>query len=173
MSRYFATSGFLQRGSALQVTFLPAIWNRAEADSGEWGRMVRTHSWLFSLEEVFHFYAGICRIIYKRELFYKHQLWQYSGTPSYWWRLSFPICNSHLWMRADVQSPQVCLLNSKLVLPELYIGVPTSASVTLFNQTLLPSHFSWMVCYTTFNHLFRARIKSSREGRSNLHACHL
>lgn len=54
--------------------------------------------------------------------------------------------DSHVWVRADVQSPQVCLLNSKLVLSELYIGVPTNGSVTLFNQTLLPSHFSWMVC---------------------------
>ncbi|XP_041824653.1 deleted in lung and esophageal cancer protein 1 [Melanotaenia boesemani] len=50
----------------------------------------------------------------------------------------------HIWMRADVQSPQVCLLNCKLVLSELYIGVPNRGSVTLFNQTLLPSHFSWM-----------------------------
>ncbi|KAM6900472.1 deleted in lung and esophageal cancer protein 1 [Xenentodon cancila] len=50
----------------------------------------------------------------------------------------------HLAVRAEVQSPHVCLLNCKLVLPELYIGVPTTAGVTLFNQTLLPSHFSWM-----------------------------
>ncbi|XP_023122061.2 deleted in lung and esophageal cancer protein 1 [Amphiprion ocellaris] len=50
----------------------------------------------------------------------------------------------HLLVRADVQSPQVCLLNCKLVLSELYIGVPTKGTVTLFNQTLLPSHFSWM-----------------------------
>ncbi|XP_075308844.1 deleted in lung and esophageal cancer protein 1 [Odontesthes bonariensis] len=50
----------------------------------------------------------------------------------------------HLWMRADVQSPQVCLLNSTLVLSGLYIGVLSRGSVTLFNQTLLSSHFSWM-----------------------------
>ncbi|XP_028289337.1 deleted in lung and esophageal cancer protein 1 [Parambassis ranga] len=49
----------------------------------------------------------------------------------------------HLSMRADVQSPQVCLLNCKLALSELYIGIPVKSSVTLFNQTLLPSHFSW------------------------------
>ncbi|XP_051796597.1 deleted in lung and esophageal cancer protein 1 isoform X2 [Acanthochromis polyacanthus] len=49
----------------------------------------------------------------------------------------------HLLVRADVQSPQVYLLNCKLVLSELYIGVPTKGTVTLFNQTLLPSHFSW------------------------------
>ncbi|XP_072234940.1 deleted in lung and esophageal cancer protein 1 [Leuresthes tenuis] len=50
----------------------------------------------------------------------------------------------HMWMRADVQSPQVCLLNCTLVLSELYVGVLSTGSVTLFNQTLLPSHFSWM-----------------------------
>uniref|UniRef100_A0A8C9YRN9 DLEC1 cilia and flagella associated protein n=1 Tax=Sander lucioperca TaxID=283035 RepID=A0A8C9YRN9_SANLU len=53
----------------------------------------------------------------------------------------------HLSVRADVQSPQVCLLNSELLLSELYVGVPAKATITLFNQTLLPSHFSWMVCW--------------------------
>eukprot|EP00066_Takifugu_rubripes_P016980 XP_011606246.1 PREDICTED: deleted in lung and esophageal cancer protein 1 [Takifugu rubripes] len=48
-----------------------------------------------------------------------------------------------LWVRAVVQSPQVCLLNCQLLLSELYLGVPTTATVTLFNQTLLPSHFRW------------------------------
>ncbi|XP_044032520.1 deleted in lung and esophageal cancer protein 1 isoform X2 [Siniperca chuatsi] len=50
----------------------------------------------------------------------------------------------HLLVQADVQSPQVCLLNCELLLSELYIGVPAKATITLFNQTLLPSHFSWM-----------------------------
>ncbi|XP_037829185.1 deleted in lung and esophageal cancer protein 1 isoform X2 [Kryptolebias marmoratus] len=49
----------------------------------------------------------------------------------------------HVWVRADVQSPRVCFLNSELVLSELYFGVPAKGSVTLFNQTLLPSRFSW------------------------------
>nr|XP_046227112.1 deleted in lung and esophageal cancer protein 1 isoform X2 [Scatophagus argus] len=51
----------------------------------------------------------------------------------------------HLSVRADVQSPQVCLLNCELLLPELFVGVPAKLAVTLFNQTLLPSHFSWML----------------------------
>lgn len=55
------------------------------------------------------------------------------------------VCCSLLSVRADVQSPQVCLLNCELLLSELYIGVPAKATVTLFNQTLLPSRFSWMV----------------------------
>ncbi|XP_061661850.1 deleted in lung and esophageal cancer protein 1 isoform X2 [Syngnathoides biaculeatus] len=50
----------------------------------------------------------------------------------------------HLLLRADVQSPQLCLLSCKLVLSELYMGVAAEGSVTLFNQTLLPSNFSWM-----------------------------
>ncbi|XP_078137059.1 deleted in lung and esophageal cancer protein 1 isoform X3 [Sander vitreus] len=49
-----------------------------------------------------------------------------------------------LSVRADVQSPQVCLLNCELLLSELYVGVPAKATITLFNQTLLPSDFSWM-----------------------------
>ncbi|KAF7669259.1 hypothetical protein LDENG_00203330 [Lucifuga dentata] len=50
----------------------------------------------------------------------------------------------HLSVQADVQSPQLCLLNCQLLLSELFIGVPVEGSVTLFNQTLLPSHFTWM-----------------------------
>ncbi|XP_026147588.1 deleted in lung and esophageal cancer protein 1 [Mastacembelus armatus] len=50
----------------------------------------------------------------------------------------------HLSVQADVQSPQVCLLNCELLLSELYIGVPAKSTVTLFNQTLMPSHFRWM-----------------------------
>ncbi|XP_078794887.1 deleted in lung and esophageal cancer protein 1 isoform X2 [Oryzias latipes] len=50
----------------------------------------------------------------------------------------------HVWIQADVQSPQVCLLNCKLAFTEIYLGVPKSASVTLFNQTALPAKFSWV-----------------------------
>lgn len=53
-----------------------------------------------------------------------------------------------------VQSPLVCLLHQELLLSELYLGVPTRATVTLFNKTALPSHFSWRVCcYLYFNRL--------------------
>uniref|UniRef100_UPI003AAEDB9A deleted in lung and esophageal cancer protein 1 n=1 Tax=Centroberyx gerrardi TaxID=166262 RepID=UPI003AAEDB9A len=50
----------------------------------------------------------------------------------------------HLSVQADVQAPQVCLLSCELVFSELYMGVPAKGVVTLFNQTLLPSHFTWM-----------------------------
>ncbi|XP_014331725.1 deleted in lung and esophageal cancer protein 1 isoform X2 [Xiphophorus maculatus] len=50
---------------------------------------------------------------------------------------------SPFWIQAVVQSPQVCFLNCKLVFSDLYLGVPSTGTVTLFNQTLLPSHFSW------------------------------
>ncbi|KAJ8279540.1 hypothetical protein COCON_G00066060 [Conger conger] len=49
----------------------------------------------------------------------------------------------HLAVEATVQSPSVCLLSCELVFSELYIGVPVKGTVTLFNQTLLPAHFSW------------------------------
>nr|XP_040023595.1 deleted in lung and esophageal cancer protein 1 isoform X1 [Gasterosteus aculeatus aculeatus] len=50
----------------------------------------------------------------------------------------------HLTVRADVHSPRVCLLNCRLLFSGLHVGVPAEASVTLFNQTPLPSRFSWM-----------------------------
>ncbi|KAM3860691.1 deleted in lung and esophageal cancer protein 1 [Diretmus argenteus] len=49
----------------------------------------------------------------------------------------------HLSVRADVQTSRVCLLSCQLVFSQLYMGVPAKGVVTLFNQTQLPSHFSW------------------------------
>ncbi|XP_008306151.1 deleted in lung and esophageal cancer protein 1 isoform X2 [Cynoglossus semilaevis] len=66
----------------------------------------------------------------------------------------------HLSVRADVQSPQVCLLSCELIFSELYVEIPTKGTVKLFNQTLLPSHFKWMaqlqgkqasLCTTSFD----------------------
>jgi len=57
--------------------------------------------------------------------------------------VTFVFVFSHLSVRAVVQSPQVCLLSSELVLADLYVGVPQTGSVTLFNQTLLPAYFTW------------------------------
>ncbi|XP_054893916.1 deleted in lung and esophageal cancer protein 1 [Poeciliopsis prolifica] len=48
-----------------------------------------------------------------------------------------------VWIQAVVQSPQVCFLNCKLIFSDLHLGIPSRGTVTLFNQTLLPSHFSW------------------------------
>lgn len=56
---------------------------------------------------------------------------------------AFVFVFSHLSIRAVVQSPQVCLLSCELVFADLYVGVPQTGSVTLFNQTLLPAHFNW------------------------------
>ncbi|XP_061121210.1 deleted in lung and esophageal cancer protein 1 isoform X2 [Syngnathus typhle] len=50
----------------------------------------------------------------------------------------------HLLVRADVQSPQLCLLNCELLLSELYMGVAAEGTVTIFNQTLLQSNFCWV-----------------------------
>nr|XP_055038196.1 deleted in lung and esophageal cancer protein 1 isoform X1 [Misgurnus anguillicaudatus] len=65
----------------------------------------------------------------------------------------------HLSLRANVQLPQVCLLDRKLVFADLYVGVPQKGTVTIFNQTLLPAHFNWRklqgaqahLCSATFN----------------------
>lgn len=50
---------------------------------------------------------------------------------------------SHLPVRAEIQCPQVCLLRSQMVLSDLYVGVAQTGKATLFNQTLLPVHFTW------------------------------
>ncbi|XP_026871989.2 deleted in lung and esophageal cancer protein 1 isoform X2 [Electrophorus electricus] len=62
----------------------------------------------------------------------------------------------HLSLQADVQSPQVCLLNCKLELPNLYVGVAQRASTTLFNQTLLPALFTWTKLQGPHAHLYSA-----------------
>ncbi|XP_077347356.1 deleted in lung and esophageal cancer protein 1 [Lithobates pipiens] len=50
---------------------------------------------------------------------------------------------SYLPVVADVQVPQVCLLESCLVFPEIYVGVPAQSTVKMFNQGRLPASFSW------------------------------
>ncbi|XP_058513175.1 deleted in lung and esophageal cancer protein 1 [Ochotona princeps] len=50
---------------------------------------------------------------------------------------------SYLPVYAEVQEPHVYLQNSKVELSNLYLGVPTRASVTLINGTQLPTHFHW------------------------------
>ncbi|XP_078460182.1 deleted in lung and esophageal cancer protein 1-like [Lampetra planeri] len=44
---------------------------------------------------------------------------------------------------AEVQSPRVCLLNSGLQLSEVYLGVVVTETVSLLNQTLLATTYSW------------------------------
>ncbi|NWI87030.1 DLEC1 protein, partial [Pitta sordida] len=50
---------------------------------------------------------------------------------------------SHLPVFVEVQTPQVCLISSHLVFPEIYTGVPAEATTKLFNQTLLPAKYFW------------------------------
>ncbi|KAI7792764.1 putative deleted in lung and esophageal cancer protein 1, partial [Triplophysa rosa] len=67
----------------------------------------------------------------------------------------------HLSVRADVQSPQVCLQSCELVLADLYVGVPQKGSVTIFNQTLLPAHFTWSKLQGAQAHLCSATFSPS------------
>lgn len=53
------------------------------------------------------------------------------------------LCASYLPVYAEVQEPHVYLQNSRVELSNLYLGVPTRASVTLINGTQLPTHFHW------------------------------
>ncbi|XP_030846689.1 deleted in lung and esophageal cancer protein 1 isoform X1 [Strongylocentrotus purpuratus] len=59
----------------------------------------------------------------------------------------------------EVQSPQVCVLESTLELPEIYQGIPVTHTVQLFNQTMLPASYQWQqpkgkqssICSVTFD----------------------
>ncbi|XP_073686554.1 deleted in lung and esophageal cancer protein 1 [Garra rufa] len=67
----------------------------------------------------------------------------------------------HLSVQAVIQSPQVCLLSCELVLTDLYVGVPQTGSVTLFNQTLLPAYFNWSKLQGAQAHLCSATFSPS------------
>ncbi|KAJ3611637.1 hypothetical protein NHX12_021652 [Muraenolepis orangiensis] len=49
----------------------------------------------------------------------------------------------YLSVRADVESPRVCLSSSELAFSEIYVGVPANGVVSLVNRSLLPAHFAW------------------------------
>ncbi|NXW63879.1 DLEC1 protein, partial [Eurystomus gularis] len=50
---------------------------------------------------------------------------------------------SHLPVFVEVQTPQACLISTRLVFTEIYTGVPAKATSKLFNQTLLPAKYLW------------------------------
>ncbi|XP_019583174.2 deleted in lung and esophageal cancer protein 1 isoform X3 [Rhinolophus sinicus] len=50
---------------------------------------------------------------------------------------------SYLPVYAEVQEPHVYLQSSQVELSNLYLGVPTKATLTLINGTLLPTQFNW------------------------------
>lgn len=94
-------------------------------------------------------------------------------------------CDSHLLVRGDVQSPLACLLNCKMLLPDIYVGLPVQGTVTIFNQTMLPTQFKWKVAldsqlgsceesklcddflFSTFSRSFRARRPNGARPPSN------
>lgn len=60
--------------------------------------------------------------------------------------ISIPVislCSSYLPVYAEVQEPHVYLRSSHVEVTNLYLGVPTKATVTLINGTLLPTRFHW------------------------------
>ncbi|XP_043082399.1 deleted in lung and esophageal cancer protein 1 isoform X2 [Puntigrus tetrazona] len=67
----------------------------------------------------------------------------------------------HISVQAVVQSPQVCLLSCELELTDLYVGVPQTSSVILFNQTLLPACFTWSKLKGDQAHLCSATFRPS------------
>lgn len=52
-------------------------------------------------------------------------------------------CPSYLPVYAEVQEPYMYLQSSRVVVSNLYLGVPTKADITLINGTLLPTRFHW------------------------------
>lgn len=53
------------------------------------------------------------------------------------------LCPSYLPVYAEIQEPHVYLQSSQVELSNLYLGVPTKATITLINGTLLPTQFHW------------------------------
>ncbi|XP_047205106.1 deleted in lung and esophageal cancer protein 1 isoform X3 [Girardinichthys multiradiatus] len=134
--------GLVRLGEQAQTTLIltnttpvEASWTLQEKiikDQGHRGKQVLVEPWRgllppsASCSVKLYFCSGVCQR-FETEL----KLTVENGT------------GCHVWIRADVQCPQVCLLSCKLVFSELYVGVPTKGNVILFNQTLLPSNFSW------------------------------
>ncbi|XP_021244314.1 deleted in lung and esophageal cancer protein 1 isoform X2 [Numida meleagris] len=50
---------------------------------------------------------------------------------------------SYLPVSVEVQTPQACLISSHLAFTEVYTGIPVKATSKLFNQTRLPTKYSW------------------------------
>ncbi|NXC46130.1 DLEC1 protein, partial [Penelope pileata] len=50
---------------------------------------------------------------------------------------------SYLPVFVEVQTPQACLMSSRLVFTEIYTGIPVKATSKIFNQTQLPVKYSW------------------------------
>ncbi|CAH1233881.1 DLEC1 [Branchiostoma lanceolatum] len=51
--------------------------------------------------------------------------------------------DSHVGAQVEVQTPQVCLMSCQLVIEEIYTDVPVRREITLLNQTLLETDFTW------------------------------
>ncbi|KAI8513172.1 Deleted in lung and esophageal cancer protein 1, partial [Branchiostoma belcheri] len=51
--------------------------------------------------------------------------------------------DSHVSAQVEVQTPQVCLMSCQLVIDEIYTDVPVRREITLLNQTLLETDFTW------------------------------
>lgn len=56
---------------------------------------------------------------------------------------SISLFSSYLPVYAEVQEPYVYLQSSQVEVSNLYLGVPTKATITLINGTLLPTCFHW------------------------------
>ncbi|XP_077978029.1 deleted in lung and esophageal cancer protein 1-like [Glandiceps talaboti] len=51
--------------------------------------------------------------------------------------------DSFLSACGEVQHPQACLLSCQLEMPEVYVGVSVTNTITLLNQTLLDTMYEW------------------------------
>ncbi|XP_043857871.1 deleted in lung and esophageal cancer protein 1 [Dromiciops gliroides] len=65
---------------------------------------------------------------------------------------------SYLPVYGEVQRPYAYLMCSQLLLTNMYFGVPTEATVTLFNGTLLPTKFLWGKLLGTHSGLCLAEV---------------
>jgi len=79
-------------------------------------------------------------------MFYPDRLvsWMTSLVRRYSHRISYLcILCSTVAVRADVQSPGVCLLSCQLEIPKLFVNMPMTQLVTIINQTALNTTYTW------------------------------
>lgn len=59
--------------------------------------------------------------------------------------MSFPGLNfSYIHVTAEVQTPEICILSSTVVMEEVYLNVPFIKQIEVENKSLLKATFCWI-----------------------------
>ncbi|XP_043546785.1 deleted in lung and esophageal cancer protein 1 isoform X1 [Chiloscyllium plagiosum] len=68
---------------------------------------------------------------------------------------------SHIAVKAEVQAVQVCLLSSTVIFKDIYVGIPAQETVKIFNQTLLPTKYTWGELHESEAHQYRVTVSAA------------